>query len=78
MLAAKGDQKEMTQVLLKHNASVVAVDNKGYSALYLAAKYGNYELVQMVIKEPMVDVNIKSKVRVALFLTILCVGGRRS
>ena len=62
MLAAKDNQKEMTRILLKHKASVVAVDNSGYSALYLAAKYGNYEVVEIIQQEPLVDVSIKNEV----------------
>ena len=62
MLSAIDNQKDMLCLLLTHKASVMAVDVKGYTPLYLAAKYGNYELVRILLKEPDVDVNIKSKV----------------
>ncbi len=68
MLAAIGNQKEMTQLLLEFGASVQAVDAKGYTALYLAAKYGNYELLKILLKKQEVDVNHKSLVRDILFL----------
>ena len=62
MLAAIDNQKEATQLFIKHKASVTAVDIKGYTPLYLSAKYGNYELLRIILEEPEVDINVKSKV----------------
>ena len=40
----------------------MAIDVKGYTTFYLAAKYGNYELLRIILEELDVEVNIKSKV----------------
>ncbi len=74
MLAAIGNQKEMTHLLLEFRASVQAVDVKGYTALYLAAKYGNYELLKILLKEQEVDVNHKSLVRDVVLAVQVSVG----
>jgi len=72
MLAAIGNQKEMTRLLLEFGASVKTVDVKGYTALYLAAKYGNYEILKILLKEQEVDVNHKSLVS-EVFVVVLSI-----
>ncbi len=62
ILAAIQDSKDMTRVLLKHKASVVAVDDAGCSALFYAAFYGNYEIVKMLVANPRTEINVKNKV----------------
>lgn len=63
MLAAIEGHKDMVRTLLQHQASVVARDQDGCTALYLAASNGNYEAVKILAEQPLADVNVKNKVR---------------
>lgn len=62
MLAAIEGNKDMILTLLRHNASVTAMDKDGKTALYHAASNGNYEAVKILVGQPLTDINIKSKV----------------
>lgn len=74
MLASIANQKEGTQLFLEFKASVKTADVKGYTAPYLAAKYGNYELLKILLKEDEVDVNHKSNVSVWSCILYICLG----
>ena len=62
MLASIDGNKEMVLVLLKYKASVIARDIKGCTALYHAASNGNYEVVKVLVAQPLTEVNVKNKV----------------
>ena len=63
MLAAIEGHKVMVHTLLQHGASVVAKDQDGCTALYLAASNGNYEAVKILAQQQLADINIRNKVR---------------
>ena len=64
MLAAIEGHKDMVRTLLQHGASVVARDQDGCTALYLAASNGNYEAVKILAQQQLADINIRNKVSV--------------
>jgi hypothetical protein len=50
MEASAGDHAEVVELLLRHNAKVDKVDKANQSALYIAAKLGNFDTVDILMK----------------------------
>lgn len=50
------------KIFLKHKASVNVKDYNGCTPLYLAAKFGNYEITKTLVAQPDCDIHTTDKV----------------
>ena len=63
MLGVSHDREDMVQALLSCQADVNLQDHDGSSAIMLACRHGNTDMVRLLLAHPACDSSLTDKVR---------------